>query len=155
MAAELQHGHATRTGQTPTYKSWVAMRQRCQKPGVTGYKNYGGAGVRVCPRWDSFENFLADMGERPAGTTLGRFGDKGNYEPGNCAWQTSKEQAKSGSRNNQAKLSEEQVLCARALYEPGTRHKRNGCSLSNMAKDLGVRKGTLCKAVSCIAWGHV
>jgi hypothetical protein len=128
------------------------MRQRCQKPGVTSYQNYGGAGVRVCPRWDSFENFLADMGERPNGTTLGRINDIGDYAPGNCAWQTYKEQAKPGSRNNQAKLSEEQVLCARALYEPG---KRNGFSLTNMATDLGVRKGTLGKAISGSSWGHV
>lgn len=148
----LQHGHATSAGQSPTYKSWVAMRQRCQKPGVKGYHNYGGAGVRVCPRWNSFENFLADMGERPAGTTLGRIGDMGNYEPGNCAWQTTKEQAKPGSRNYQSKLTEEQVLCARALYEPG---KRNGYSLTNMAKDLGVRKGTLGKAVSGFSWEHI
>ena len=152
MAAALQHGHATRTGHTPTYKSWVAMRQRCQKPGVTGYQNYGGAGVRVCPRWDSFENFLADMGERPAGTTLGRIGDVGYYTPDNCAWQTPKEQAKPGSRNHQSKLTEEQVLCARALYAPG---RRNGCSLTNMATDLGVRKGTLGKAVSGFSWGHI
>ena len=152
MAAVLEHGHATRAGQTPTYRSWVAMRQRCQKPGVTGYENYGGAGVLVCPRWDSFENFLADMGERPPGTTLGRFGDKGNYEPSNCAWQTPEEQAKIGSCNNQAKLTEEQVLCARALYVPGA---RKGCSLTNMAHDLGVRKGTLGKAVSGFSWRHV
>lgn len=152
MAAELRHGHATSAGQTPTYKSWVAMRQRCQNPSVTRYKNYGGAGVRVCPRWDSFENFLADMGERPRGTTLGRFGDKGDYAPGNCAWQTPKEQAKQGSLNNQAKLNEEQVLCARALYQP---RKRNGCSLSNMARDLGVRKGTLGKALSGVHWRHI
>jgi hypothetical protein len=54
---------------------------------------YGGSGVTVCERWLTFENFLADMGVRPEGTTLGRNLDMGNYEPGNCFWQTSKEQA--------------------------------------------------------------
>jgi hypothetical protein len=49
--------------------------------------------VTICDRWkDSFENFLADLGERPPGTTLGRFGDIGNYTPLNCKWMTSKEQ---------------------------------------------------------------
>jgi hypothetical protein len=56
------------------------------------YPYYGGKGITVCDRWLSFENFLEDMGERPAGTTLGRFGDIGNYEPGNVAWQTWAEQ---------------------------------------------------------------
>jgi len=50
-------------------------------------------GVTVCERWRTFDNFLADLGERPEGTSLGRFADVGNYEPGNCAWQTKKEQA--------------------------------------------------------------
>lgn len=60
-------------------------------------KNYGGKGIKVCERWHSsnpngFVNFLADMGERPPGTTNGRFGDMGNYEPGNCKWMTRAEQ---------------------------------------------------------------
>lgn len=83
-----------------TYKSWLAMRQRCNKPGVTSYEDYGGRGIRVCERWESFENFLADMGPRPVGTTLDRYpnGD-GNYEPGNVRWATSAEQARN-KRNN-------------------------------------------------------
>lgn len=49
--------------------------------------------MQVCERWKSFENFLTDMGERPEGTSLSRFADTGNYEPGNCAWHTVKQQA--------------------------------------------------------------
>lgn len=69
------------------------MRQRCLNPNATGYDRYGGCGISVCDRWGSFENFLADMGERPEGTTLDRFPNPGgDYEPGNCRWATAKEQ---------------------------------------------------------------
>jgi hypothetical protein len=82
-------------GQTDsrTYNSWLCMKQRCTNPKATNWKHYGGNRVKVCERWlNSFEAFLADMGERKPGTTLGRFGDTGNYEPGNVAWMTRAEQ---------------------------------------------------------------
>jgi hypothetical protein len=93
-----KHGHSRHGSgkkQSPSYGSWRAMRQRCLDLNRKDYSSYGGANppVTVCDRWrDSFENFLQDMGERPAGTTLGRLGDVGNYEPGNVAWMSSKEQ---------------------------------------------------------------
>jgi hypothetical protein len=69
------------------------MVQRTTNPNNTYWKHYGGSGVKVCERWlNSFEAFLEDMGERPAGTTLGRLLDSGDYEPGNCEWQTWKQQ---------------------------------------------------------------
>jgi hypothetical protein len=67
--------------------SFVAMHARCSNPSNKKY-----VGVKVCARWRSFENFLADLGNRPTGTTLGRIGDVGNYEPGNARWMTADEQ---------------------------------------------------------------
>jgi hypothetical protein len=87
------HGQAIRDG-TPTYRSWGAMKTRCYNPNSDRYPSYGARGIKVCDRWrDSFVNFFADMGERPEGKTLGRFGDKGDYEPGNVQWMTPAEQA--------------------------------------------------------------
>jgi hypothetical protein len=73
--------------------SWRSMKQRCLNPRNTRYESYGGKGISICDRWLVFENFLADMGERPPGTSIDRYPNKdGNYEPGNCRWATRSEQ---------------------------------------------------------------
>lgn len=69
------------------------MHSRCGNPGDPSFQWYGARGITVCERWQQFEAFLADMGERPDGRTLDRINPDGNYEPGNCRWATSHEQA--------------------------------------------------------------
>jgi hypothetical protein len=128
------------------------MRNRCHNPNANRWEHYGGAGVKICERWQLFSNFLADMGERPDGTTLGRIGDKGDYEPNNCEWQTSKEQGKQGTSNGRSKLTEEQVLCIRALYKPKA---RRGCSAKNMAADLGISFTTVDEVIRRKTWRHI
>lgn len=88
-----------RSGNDPTYQSWKHMRRRCLSKLDDDYAHYGGRGITICKRWDRFENFLADMGEKPAGLTLDRRDNNGNYTPQNCRWVTQKEQTRNQRRN--------------------------------------------------------
>lgn len=63
------------------------MKQRCLNPKNPSYRKYGGRGIKVCARWlNSYNNFVADMGENPGGRYLDRINADGDYETGNCRW---------------------------------------------------------------------
>lgn len=75
------------------------MRQRCENPKDEHYPDYGGRGIRVCERWQTYENFLEDMGAKPERMTLDRVRVEGHYEPGNCRWATVTEQNRNKRTN--------------------------------------------------------
>lgn len=75
------------------YSTWQQMRFKCSKLYHKSYKIFGGLGITVCDEWDnSFEAFLNDMGERPAGYTLDRIDNDGDYTIRNCKWSSKSEQ---------------------------------------------------------------
>jgi len=97
-AAHLTHGNT----QHPLYGVWASMRARCGRHSHPAYHNYGARGIVVCERWQSFENFWADM--HPAwrsGLTLERLDNDGGYSPENCAWRDRKHQARNTRRSVQ------------------------------------------------------
>lgn len=93
--APVKHGHYIGDVGSKTYVAWRAMKQRCYDENNISFKFYGGRGIIVCDRWlNSFESFLADMGEAPEGKSLDRYPDNdGSYAIDNCRWATAKQQA--------------------------------------------------------------
>lgn len=96
----VTHGFAPKSGLLPTYRSWADMKSRCTNKNNQAYHRYGGRGIKICDEWiNSFQCFLADMGEAPPGLTLDRIDFNGNYEKSNCRWISKADQAKNTRRN--------------------------------------------------------
>jgi len=101
------HGHTGDSGKklSPTYRTWLSMKQRCQNTNHPAYHKYGGRGIKICNRWNLFHLFLKDMGERPKGKTLDRINNNGNYSKNNCRWATYFEQGNNKRTNVKLKIS--------------------------------------------------
>jgi hypothetical protein len=93
------------------------MLSRCTNPNFPKHKCYGARGIGVCDRWRSYENFLADMGRKPSPLhSIDRIDNDGNYEPGNCRWATSLEQARN-KRNTMHIDMGGRIVCLREACE--------------------------------------
>lgn len=79
----ITHGKS----KTRTYRIWMNMRNRCNRPKHHNYKYYGAIGIKVCKEWDgSFEKFFEDMGECPEGKSIERVDVQKGYSKENCVW---------------------------------------------------------------------
>jgi hypothetical protein len=74
------------------YRAWTGIKERCRNPNNKDFAKYGGRGIKVCERWNKYENFLIDLGRCPPGYSIDRIDNDGDYETSNCRWATLSEQ---------------------------------------------------------------
>jgi predicted oxidoreductase len=114
-----KHGAASNKNLTGAYRSWRTMKDRCYNEDNNRFYAYGARGIKVCDRWrNSFENFIADMNERPEEHTLDRINVNADYSPENCRWASNFEQARNQRTNVWYQVGSEQMIqadVARAL----------------------------------------
>ncbi len=119
----LKHGHA-RGGEEKSrvYITWCHIIQRCTNKNDVNFYRYGGRGITVCHRWMKFENFLADMGEKPKGLTIERIDNNLGYSPQNCKWATMREQSRNQRRSHIITLDGKSQCMADWAEETGVKY---------------------------------
>jgi hypothetical protein len=148
---------------TSTYTIWQQMRERCANPKNKSFDRYGGRGISVCARWELFENFLADMGERPTGMSIDRINNDGNYEPSNCRWASISEQANNKRNTVLVQLQGRQMPLSEAIAASGSTVPSNtirmrlkaGWELSRALAQTARhrRKETIENSLCCLGFG--
>lgn len=109
------HGKSTE----PIYQVWRSMVKRCHLPSASGYKNYGGRGIKVCEAWMDFQAFYADMGDAPTGLSIDRIDVNGDYEPSNCRWATQKQQSENRRNSRRVDVCGQQIPLREAAKQLG------------------------------------
>lgn len=129
-----------RVKQFRAYVSWQQMIYRCYLPTRLAFKDYGGRGIKVCDRWLKFENFLADMGERPEGDwSIDRMDTNGNYEPGNCRWATRLQQNQNRRGNHAVEFNGKTQTLRQWARELGINYKTLHSRAARIGADAAVR----------------
>ena len=117
--AGYTHGQSNKH-RTPEYDAWRSMKKRCYCKTSLKFPLYGGRGISVCARWrDSFDNFFADMGPKPAGLSLERLDSEGDYEPTNCIWADATRQNRNRRNNIRVEFRGRTVLLGEAASALG------------------------------------
>lgn len=120
------HGHCRNYQLSTEYRIYHRMRDRCEKKRHHKYPSYGGRGIKVCERWrlgdgtlTGFQCFIADMGTRPAGLSIDRIDNDGDYAPDNCRWASRSEQQRNRSNSVFIRYGQEVVSLRDALDRAG------------------------------------
>jgi hypothetical protein len=129
---------------SPEYRVWYLMLERCYNKDNKNYKYYGGRGIIVCDEWkNSFEQFYKDMGPKPGEEySIERINNNWGYSKSNCKWATNIEQAKN-KRNN--KLDKHKANRIREFYWAGI-------SVIELAKSFNIGKSTVHSVLSRNSW---
>lgn len=138
----------------PLHRLWLAIKNRCNNTRTPDYKYYGGRGIEVCDRWDSYAIFVADVGPHPGpGWTLDRIDNDGDYEPDNVRWATRKTQ---GRNRNYCKVdmeTAEQIRQAYGAPASGRGSKApGGVKQSDLAKQFGVSQAAISQVLRGVVW---
>lgn len=105
-----------------TYRIWVHMRARCLNPKNKGYPDYGGRGITICDRWDSFQTFYEDMGDCPPGCSIERVDNNQGYSPDNCCWADQVTQGNNKRNNVIITYRGQQMTLGQAVRLAGVRY---------------------------------
>ncbi len=146
---KVQHSRQRRSGAgtlrqrySSEYATWTMIRQRCLNRKCRDYPRYGGRGIRIARRWDSFEAFIADLGRRPRGCSLVRKSADASFLPSSCSWQPRAEQQRHRSNNM---LTEKDAARIRARYKAGVMR-------ADLARLYGVSLSHICHIVDGTRW---